>query len=287
MAWFWLALGAAVCLATADLLIKRYFSDLPLSDMVAARFVGLAPPCVLLLIFIPWPPLDGTFFLALGLALPAEIAAAFLYLKAIQVSPLGLTTPFLACSPLFVLGTGGLILGETPSPWGLVGVLLVVAGGYGLNLHAARLGWLEPLRMIGRETGSWMMVLTSLLYSYTAVMGKLAVLHSSPLFTGGFYTLVIVAALAAVGALTGKFTWGWLKRPWPALGVALSMGAMVVCHYLAVSMADVAYMIAVKRLSPMFAVLYGGLVLGEARLGQHLLATALMLAGAVLLTVWG
>jgi drug/metabolite transporter (DMT)-like permease len=163
----------------------------------------------------------------------------------------------------------------------------LAAGGYGLNLHAARLGWREPLRIIFRETGSWMMVLTSLLYAYTSVMGKLAVLHSSPLFAGGFYTLCLVIILVLAGAVSGRLTWGWLRRPRAALALAVAMAGMAVCHYLAISMTNVAYMIAVKRVSPLFAVIYGGLLLGEQRLGQHLWATALMLAGAVLITLAG
>ena len=71
------------------------------------------------------------------MALPAEVLALFCYLKAIQVSPLGLTMPFLAFTPLFVIGTAWLFLGEVPSAAGVGGVVLVVAGAYALNLHQA------------------------------------------------------------------------------------------------------------------------------------------------------
>jgi drug/metabolite transporter (DMT)-like permease len=45
-------------------------------------------------------------------------------------------------------------------------------------------------------------------------------------------------------------------------------------------MVQTATMIAVKRTSPLFAVLWGGLLLGEGKLAQHLGATLLMVAGA-------
>ena len=42
MSWFWLALGSAFFLATADYLTKRYFSDLPVGQMILVRLTGLA-----------------------------------------------------------------------------------------------------------------------------------------------------------------------------------------------------------------------------------------------------
>lgn len=287
MTWFWLALASAGFLATADLLVKRYFADLPLPDLVAVRFAGLVPTCLVLLLLFPWPPVSGMFFVAAGAALPVEVVAVFLYLRALQRSPLALSLPFLSLTPVFALGTGLLILGERPSLQGLAGVVLLAAGGYGLNVHLARRGWSRPLRAVAREPGSWMMLVVSLIYGVTSVLGKLAMNHSGPLFMGSFYPLMLSLVLLGGLALSGRLGWSWLSRPWPAAALALCMGGMVVCHYLALSMTQVAYMIAVKRMSPLIAVLYGGVLLGEARLVQHLLACGLMVAGAVLVALWG
>ena len=46
-------------------------------------------------------------------------------------------------------------------------------------------------------------------------------------------------------------------------------------------------MISIKRLSILFAMLYGGIFLGEKRLIQHLGAGLVMVAGAALLLVLG
>ena len=100
------------------------------------------------------PPIEPAFFWAAGLALPAEVAALFCYLRAIQVSPLSLTMPFMAFTPLFVIGTGWLFLDELPSVAGMSGVVLVVAGAYALNLHQVRRGWAAPMLAVTREKGS-------------------------------------------------------------------------------------------------------------------------------------
>ncbi|MCB2186594.1 MAG: DMT family transporter [Deltaproteobacteria bacterium] len=287
MAWFWLALAAAFLLATSDFLIRRYFQGLPWGQVVLLRFAGIIPLSLAILVAAPLPRVDPAFFWAVGLALPAELTAAVLYVRAIQLSPLALTQPFMAFSPLFVVGTGYFTLGELPSPAGFLAVGLVVAGAYILNVHQAKTGVWAPLLAIRREKGSWLMLVVSLLYAYTSVLGKKAILASSPWFMAGVYPPLMGIGLVTILALRGEFPRSWPGRRGPMAALALCMTGMGVCHYWAISLAPAAYMIAVKRMSIVFAVLYGGVLLGEKRLGQHLAAAGLMAAGAGLILLWG
>ena len=287
MSWFWLALGSAFFLATADYLTKRHFSDLPVGQMILVRLTGLAPVCLAVLLLNPMPHIEPAFFWAAGLALPAEVAALFLYLRAIQVSPLSLTMPFMAFTPLFVIGTGWLFLGELPSAAGVAGVVLVVAGAYALNLHQVRRGWAAPLLAVTKEKGSLLALAVSALYSYTLTLGKVAMTASGPWFMASLYPLGLALIIVAVLAARRQLGWDWLRRPWPALAVGLCMAAMLVCHFWSLSQAPAAYMVAIKRLSIIMAVLYGGVFLKEARLAQHLMASGLMVAGAVVILLAG
>jgi len=287
MTWFFLALGAAFSLGTSDYLLKRYFSDLPVGEMVMVRFAGVVPICLAILAFRPMPEVRPEFWSSVAIALPAELVATILYAKAIQVSPLSLAQPFLAFTPLFALLTGFLILGEAPSWMGFAGVALLAAGGYGLNIDQVRLGWAQPILAVTREKGSWMMLTVAAIYSLTAVLGRRAVLAADPWFMAGLYPLLVSGGVALVLGASGRLSWSWLKRPWPALAVCLAAGAHLVFHFLAISMVQAAYMVSVKRLSIIIAMLYGGVFLREARLGQHLVAAAFMEAGAVLLLIWG
>ena len=289
MTWFWLALASAAFMATGDFLLKRHFSDRPLTEAVMVRLTGLLP--LGLIVFLLGPPIEWRvepgFWWIVALAMPGEIAATLLYTRALQVSPLALTQPFMACTPLFALISGVLILGEFPSWVGVAGVVLLASGAYGLNVHQARLGWLEPFKAVTREPGSWMALVVSAIYAYTAVMGRNAIMHSSALFMAVIYPLIWACCVLTVLAVKGRLAWGWLRRPWPVAAISLCMCGMALCHFLAISMVQAAYMVAVKRMSILLALLYGGLILGEERLRQHLLAACLMVAGAVLLLVLG
>jgi drug/metabolite transporter (DMT)-like permease len=287
MTWFFLALGAAFFLATSDYLVKRYFSDLPVGEMVMVRFAGVAPACLAILLFRPMPEVQPEFWSSVAMALPAELVATFLYAKAIQVSPLSLSQPFLAFTPLFALATGLLILGEAPSWGGLLGIVLLAAGGYGLNIDQARHGWAQPLLAVTKEKGSWMMLMVAAIYALTAVLGRRAVLAADPWFMAGLYPLLVGAGVCLVLGLSKSLSWAWLKRPWPALVVCVTASLHLVFHFMAIDLVQAAYMISVKRLSIIIAMIYGGVFLREAKLGQHLVAGVLMEAGAVLILILG
>ena len=287
MSWFFLALGAAFFLGTSDFLLKRYFSDLPLGEMVMVRFAGVVPVCIAILLLRPMPQVQPEFWSSVAIALPAELVATFLYAKAIQVSPLSLAQPFLAFTPVFALFTGLIILGEGPSWGGLLGVMMLAIGGYGLNIDQVRLGWAQPILAVTRERGSWMMLMVAAIYSFTAVLGRRAVLAADPWFMAGVYPLLVSGGVALVLGFSGRLSWSWLKRPWPALAVCLAAGGHILFHFMAISLVQAAYMISVKRLSIIIAMIYGGVFLREAKLGQHLLAGLLMEAGAVLILILG
>ena len=62
------------------------------------------------------------------------------------------------------------------------------------------------------------------------------------------------------------------------------MGIMIVTHFLALQQVETAYMIAVKRTSLVFGILFGVLWFGETRLRGKLLAGSLMLGGVAIIT---
>jgi uncharacterized membrane protein len=59
----------------------------------------------------------------------------------------------------------------------------------------------------------------------------------------------------------------------------------VVSHFLALAKVEVAYMIAVKRTSLLFGIVYGTLWFAEPALPQRLLGGFLMVAGVILIAL--
>jgi drug/metabolite transporter (DMT)-like permease len=288
MHWITLTLLSAFFLATADTLSKRYLSHYRPGELVLVRFGVSGALLVPLLLWQPWPPLSMAFWGWLAVSLPLELIAMWLYMLAIRDSPLSLTLPYLAFTPAFNTLTGYLLLGETVSWRGFSGILLVVLGAWLLNLDMAadktRLNVLAPFRAITRERGSRLMLIVAAIYSLTSVTGKAAMLHVTPGFFGPFYFVLLGIASALLFVSRDTSSWRALGRHRMAhLGIGLFMAAMVITHFYAIAHIEVAYMVAVKRTSLLFGLLYGAWLFAETGLRKNLLAGLLMVAGVFLI----
>jgi len=283
--WVLYALIAAFSLATADAISKKAMGE---SDEYVIAWVrqGYSLPFLaLIFLYIDIPDLDRTFWLTLFFLIPLEMTAILLYMKAIKTSPLSLTIPFLSLSPLFIILIAFVLLGELPDKSGLMGILLIAAGGYLLNIRATKEGLLGPIRAIRREKGSILMIIVALIYSITSTLGKVAVQHSSPLFFGAFYPLLLTIALSVLLAVRGRLTQA-VSRPFIFLVIGLFISIMVLSHFKAISLIDVSYMISVKRFSLIFSVIYGKILFKETDTGERLMGSILMVAGVILITLF-
>jgi drug/metabolite transporter (DMT)-like permease len=286
--WAWLALLTAFVAASQDAWIKRYFSHLGLPAMAAYPMAYGFPFYTLALLFIPVPLLDRVFFWCYLVSLPLNITAFLIYMNAIRLSPLSLTVPYLAFTPAFMIATGNLLLGEMPDLWGIVGIGVTCIGGYVLNMNPLDRRILAPLRAFAAEPGARQMLFVAFLFSFAAVLGKKGILHSSPLFfTFSFFSgfsLLLVVGLCR----TGRVSLRSLMRHHPGKGAAagLLFFAHGVLHAYAIVMAKAAYMMAIKRLSVLFGVLYGGVWFKEERIGIRFAGAALMVSGAVVILVF-
>jgi drug/metabolite transporter (DMT)-like permease len=288
MYWLLLTLLCAFSLASADAATKGWLSDYSARELALVRFCLAGLLLSPLLLLQPLPELPLEFWQWIAFLLPLEIIAILLYMRAIRDHPLSLTLPYLAFTPVFVILSGWLLLGERVSLAGVNGILLVVGGAWLLNLEGATLkswrGIYRPLTAILRNPGSRMMLAVSFIYSLTSVGGKGAMQYMTPELFGPFYFSVLGLSTLVLFTLQRpaivRVLW---RRPAVNFLVALLFAVMVITHFLALSEVEVAYMVAVKRSSLLFGILYGALLFRERRLGIHLIAGGLMVAGVAMI----
>ena len=288
MNWFIYALVCALSLATADALSKKALDDDSDPNIIAWVRIGYTAPFMIFIIpFIDIPKLDSVFFVATFLSLPLDIIAVLLYMKAIKVSPLSLTLPFLSLTPIFLIGTSYIILGEKPDKSGFLGVILVVIGSYLLNVHTVNRGFLEPFKAIAKETGSVLMIVVAFVFSLGACLGKIAVQHSDPIFFSVTYSLLLSLILFLIVSFKTKHVFSKaIARPVPFLVIGMCMATMMVTHLKAVSLIEVSYMISVKRLSILFGVIYGVILFKETNIKERFLGAFVMVSGIILISVF-
>ncbi len=288
MNWFVYAFVCALSLATADALSKKALDDNSDPDIVAWVRIGYTVPVMLFIVpFIDIPELDSTFFVVTFLSLPLDIIAVLLYMRAIKVSPLSLTLPFLSLTPIFLIGTSYIILGEKPDKSGFLGVILVVIGAYLLNVQTVSRGLLEPFKAIAREKGSILMIIVAFVFSLGSCLGKIAVQHSAPLFFSVTYSLLLSLILFLILSFkTRHFPSKVIARPVPFIFIGMSMAIMVITHMKAVSLIEVSYMISIKRLSILFGVVYGVIFFKETNIKERFLGASVMVSGIIMISVF-
>lgn len=288
MLWFILAIATALSVATGDALTKKFFGRFSPYDMAIASSIYSLPFLVVYIFFIPIPQLDTVFWWIACILIPLDTFAFYLYMKAIKLSPLSLSIPFLSFTPVFMILTGFIVLGEVPNSWGIIGIGFVVAGGYLLNVTQVKYGYFAPFRAILREPGSILMLVVAFIYSFLAVLGKKAIQHSSPLFFGFFYLAALDITTLIFFPFLEKIRWrDILKVPVKGLSVGLMLFLHALFHCLAINMIEAVYMIAVKRMSIFFSVVYGWILFKESDISARMLGALFMFAGVVFIILLG
>ncbi|MBI5190279.1 MAG: EamA family transporter [Nitrospirae bacterium] len=285
--WLILSVLSAFVQATVDAFTKKALNGADFYIVSWLRNLLAVPFLLAALWFVPIPKLDPTFYWACGLAMPLEVIATLMYIRALEISPMSLTMPFLALTPLYLLIFSYVLLGEAPSPAGLAGVLLLCAGAYLLNAHTLREGGIfAPFKAVYREKGSMLMMGVALIFAVTSDLSKLAIMHSSAMFFGVFYVAVFSFVFTPVALY---FTKKPVSVPRSDYGLYIFIGAtlalLAILQPLALAISHVSYMIAVKRLSLLFSIGYGYFMFGESHIKERLLGGAVMLLGLIVMTL--
>ncbi|MEK6527309.1 MAG: DMT family transporter [Nitrospirota bacterium] len=284
--WIIYALLTAFLLATSDALTKRVLASRDEYFVAWARLVFALPVFLICLLIADIPHLNKNFWVATLCAMPLEIITIILYTKALKISPISLTMPFLALTPLFLILTSYLIVGEKVSLTGSIGILLIAAGSYTLNINKAKDSLIAPVKAIFKEKGSVMMIIVAFIFSLTSSLGKMAIENSSPVFFGSFYFLLITFLFTPIAMAKNKNKIAITKKDIITLiPIGITYSLMIICHMYAMSLTKVAYMISVKRTSLLFSIFYGYIIFKEEKISERLAGSIIMLAGFVIIVL--
>ncbi|MFB6241622.1 MAG: EamA family transporter [Candidatus Nanosalina sp.] len=283
-----LILAFGVALLTGLKSIYQRKNALGTDEFVTAwssRVFGI-PVLLAALLYIGIPDLGTRFFL---LAVPQSLAIALtsiLIAKAYKETDASIVAPMYAISPILVLGTSFLILGETPSLLGASGVVLIAIGAYSLKLERSR-DLLEPLRKLWDERGVQLILVVLLIYSITANTDKIGVKSSSAvMWPLTIYTLSTIFMMPVMIRKSSEWK-EKLGKEWKPLATLGVLGGLaIILQMTALKMTLVSYVISIKRLSiPVTIVLSYFLLQEKESFRQRLIGGVLMTLGAVLITI--
>jgi len=241
---------------------------------------------------IPWviytgiPTLNTQFWISLLIGGSINAVATLLYIKAIKLSDLSLTVPLVALTPLFMLLTSPLIVGEYPKFFDYIGIFLIVIGSYLLNIKEKSQGYLAPFKALLSEPGPKFMLIVAFLWSITSNFDKIGVKNSSPIFW--LFSLFGTMSILLLPILLHKTPNPGTKilKQLPMLATMGFFNAIgVLCQMQALTLTLVVQVIAIKRTSVLMGVLFGHFIFKEQDIQQRLLGAGIMILGVFFISL--
>jgi drug/metabolite transporter (DMT)-like permease len=225
-----------------------------------------------------------TFLIYLTLNVLMITAVMWLYFTALQVSPMSMCIPFLSFTPVFLIPTGFLILGEIPSPLKALGVLLIVVGSLVMHRRLFAEGLMAPVKAVLREKGSRYMLLVSMIFAITNPLDKKLVTMSDVFFEAFAYGIGLCLSFWIMGrrekgdfAAASRGNWKWISLAGILDAVSL-LFQLASYAYIAVVIT-----VSIKRAGIILAVFSGWLFFKERGITDKVIAASVMFCGVLIL----
>ncbi len=280
MVWFLFALLSAFSESLKDIFSKKRLAEVDEYSAAWGMRMFAALCLIPVVLFFGIPSLGSSFWFALLVAGFLNMAAQVLYFRALKSSDISVSVPVLSFTPVFLIVTSPLIVGESPAIVGVAGIFMIVIGAYVLQLSEANKGLLEPFKALIHKPGPRMMLGVAFIWSITSNMDKIGIQNSSPFFWAFSISLFIAVGLSFF-VFTGKNS---AMRHWKGLfPLGLFNAFSLAFQMLAVSIALVPYVIALKRTSIISSVISGHFVFRERNFAERLVGALIMVAGVVLI----
>ncbi len=288
--WYLLALISALFSATASIFEKKVLfkeKALAFSTLFALFNFLLAIP---FFFFINFQTLTSISLLVLFIKSVLGALAFLCVMLGIKNLELSNALPLLVLTPGLVAIGALIFLKEYLSSLEILGLILLLLGTYLLQLKQNQ-KFLSPFKTLIKTKGHQYILIALLLFTITSILDK-ALLKNFNLPVNAFmgFQHLFLAIIFITFLLLSKKPNNLnhtLKNSWKL--VLIISVLTIIYRYTqiqAVKLAPVALVLSLKRISVFFAVVIGGKLFKEHNLLQRIIATAIMITGAVLVIVF-
>jgi len=285
MIWFVYAILTAFFESMKDVFSKKNLKYIDEYIVSWSLRLFALPFLIPFLFFIEIPSLNKQFWIALFIAGSLNVVTTILYMKAIKYSDLSITVPMVTFTPLFLLTTSPLIVGEFPNLFGLIGVILIVFGSYTLNIKQRHKGYLAPFKALLKERGPKLMLLVAFIWSITSNFDKIGVQNSSAIFWVIVTNIFITLAMLPIVLHKSQRNVQQITNFKALLPIGLFGALTLIFQMTAINLTLVAYVISIKRISTIISVLFGYLIFREKGIKERLLGAIIMVIGVAFIAL--
>ena len=289
--WAAIALLSAFFTSLRYIQIKSRCSSYPSEIVIfAARLAGvfiLLPAVFLHGITVTQPRI---FVLATAMTVIITAFAVVIQVSLLQREDISRSVPFLSFIPMFMIPWSFIMLGENPKLPAFAGIMLTCAGSYIIS-PGSKTGLTTPFVSLFRERPARLMLFVSMCLAFNTVCDKIAIGASTVL---SYIFLWSVSSTVVMGIICVR------KHPIrEVISIAVNRNVIMQsllwvggysCQMFAIKAAydiqsGTTYVRALTLLSILLTVVLGGSLMREKNLGVKILATLLMVSGAVIIVL--
>lgn len=288
--WLVYALVFALTTSFSVLIAKRIMRDvdeylyLALSSLFALPFLFL-----IVIYFYQIPQVDEIFIRSIIISSGIGVLGAIFAYRAIRISDVSLVSPISAFNPVFTAIVSFLILKEFLSSKDIMGILLVCAGAYLLELSRVRKSLFSPVRALVSHKGVQLSFIAYFIWAITPIFEKTAIMHTTPqvppfVSLVGFSISSIIFSSLAKARSKIKFT--DIKGFIPVfLAIGFLGGLGQTTAMLAFSVGSLGLVTSIFKLSIIFTTILGWVLFKEQNIKNRLLGSSVMILGVIFLVV--
>lgn len=284
--WAIFAFGSSIAAAVSSIFQKETLKHLHAVQLMTVTSIITATFSLFLL------PFAGFNFCFEGVALVAlySIMVAFasiFTIRAMRHLDVSIVAPFFNVGTAFAAVMAFFFFKELVTLWDWVGIILLVLGGYLLELKHRNL--LQPVKEVLKSTSLHYLLGGVLLFSGSFLVAKFALNYITPvglfavqqifgLLVYGFITFTIYGGLRDIKT-------GFKKGKMLLLPMAILIFAESIMLFEALKVGEASLVIPLYRTWTLWAVIFGGRILHENHMVKRAVSAVLMIVGAVLILI--
>ena len=289
MTWFIIALLSAFLSAFAAITQKKILFNLGALEFSFLLSLVNLVFSIPFFFFIDYGTINSFNLLVLFIKSVIGVAAFFCVMLSLKNLDISNALPLLALTPGFIAVFAFIFLGEALKTAEVVGLIILMLGTYILESgNSTKI--IFPFSILLKSKYHRFVILALLLFTASSILDKLLLikLNLSPISLTAFQHIYFAIIFSIVffifrkkteplPNITNKINLGWI-----ALISVLTIGYRYT-QVVAIGLASVALVLAVKRTSVFWATIIGGKIFSDKDLLKRSIAAVLILVGAILI----
>src|SRR3989338_7347641 len=285
--WFWYAIFSALVSAISIILNKKALKNINASLVSWSLFAFSIPFLAYPALKDGWPKLNTVFWIAITASVVSFAYAKTLTLKSLKGSLMSEIVPLAFFMVLFNYLFGLIFLSESLRLIPIIGLVLIVVGGYFLKVEEAKEDILRPFKLLLTNKESRAYLLAMIIMPLTSIFDKYGLKNIHPVNQSFLLLLENFMITVLIGFYMTKKDHKWvtdLKNNFWSLclnGVVYTILALLFLY--GITTGAVALVSGVKKLEVFFVLVLGWLLFGDKPKRGVWIGSLIMLVGVVLI----